>query len=71
MDTGHLIQELTLFEERLKHRCVKVTIISTAKYLYSVFELYLNTTGMFAGGKGGRSVGLTKLPLSCADCLEI
>jgi len=23
------------------------------------------------GGKGGRCVGLTTLPLSCADCLEI
>jgi hypothetical protein len=25
----------------------------------------------FLGGKGGRSVGLTTLPHSCADCLEI
>jgi hypothetical protein len=25
----------------------------------------------FVGGKGGRCVGLTTLPLSCADCLEI
>jgi len=25
----------------------------------------------FLGGKGGRCVGLTTLPLSCADCLEI
>jgi len=25
----------------------------------------------FIGGKGGRSVGLTTLPPSCADCLEI
>ena len=25
----------------------------------------------FLGGKGGQSVGLTTLPLSCADCLEI
>ena len=23
------------------------------------------------GGKGGRGVGLTTLPLSCADCIEI
>jgi len=23
------------------------------------------------GGKGGRCVGLTTLPTSCADCLEI
>ena len=25
----------------------------------------------FLGGKGGRCVGLTTLPTSCADCLEI
>jgi len=25
----------------------------------------------FLGGKGGRCVGLTILPPSCADCLEI
>jgi hypothetical protein len=25
----------------------------------------------FLGGKGGRCVGLTTLPPSCADCLEI
>jgi len=25
---------------------------------------------MFSGGKGGRCVGLTTLPPSCADCLE-
>jgi len=25
----------------------------------------------FLGGKGGRCVGLTNLPPSCADCLEI
>jgi hypothetical protein len=27
--------------------------------------------GIFPGGKGGRCVGLTSLPLSLADCLEI
>jgi hypothetical protein len=27
--------------------------------------------GMFPGGKGGRYVGLTALPASCADCFEI
>jgi len=26
---------------------------------------------MFPGGKGGRRVGLTTLPPSCAECLEI
>jgi len=25
---------------------------------------------MFPGGKGGRCVGLTTLPPTCADCLE-
>ena len=28
-------------------------------------------TGIFPGGKSGRCVGLTTLPPSCADCLEI
>ena len=27
--------------------------------------------GIFPGGKDGRCVGLTTLPPSCADCLEI
>ena len=27
--------------------------------------------GYLLGGKGGRCVGLTTLPPSCADCLEI
>jgi len=27
--------------------------------------------GIFSGGKGGRGVGLTTLPSSLADCLEI
>jgi len=29
------------------------------------------STRKFPGGKGGRCVGLTTLPHSCADCLEI
>ena len=29
------------------------------------------STRDIAWGKGGRFVGLTALPLSCADCLEI
>jgi len=28
-------------------------------------------TSVSFGGKGGRCIGLTTLPLSCADCLEI
>jgi hypothetical protein len=30
-----------------------------------------NRNEEFPGGKGGRYVGLTTLPPSCADCLEI
>jgi len=26
---------------------------------------------MFPGGKGGRYIGMTTLPPSCADCLKI
>jgi hypothetical protein len=28
-------------------------------------------TGIFPGGKDGRGVRLTTLPISCADCLEM
>ena len=31
----------------------------------------MSTRNIFWGGKGGRCVGLTTLPPSCADCLEI
>jgi len=31
----------------------------------------MSTRNIFWGGKGGRCVGLTTLPTSCADCLEI
>jgi hypothetical protein len=31
----------------------------------------MSTRNIFLGGKGGRCVGLTTLPHSCADCLEI
>jgi len=31
----------------------------------------MSTRNIFPGGKGGRFVGLTTLPPSCADCLEI
>jgi len=32
----------------------------------------MSTRNIFVvGGKGGRCVGLTTLPPSCADCLEI
>jgi hypothetical protein len=30
-----------------------------------------NLPRMFSGGKGGRCIGLTTLPPSCADCLKI
>ena len=31
----------------------------------------MSTRNTFLGVKGGRCIGLTTLPLSCADCLEI
>ena len=31
----------------------------------------MSTRNISCGGKGGRCVGLTTLPPSCADCLEI
>jgi len=31
----------------------------------------MNTRCICWGGKGGWSVGLTTLPVACADCLEI
>ena len=31
----------------------------------------MSARGVFCGGKGDRYVGLTTLPSSCADCLEI
>jgi hypothetical protein len=31
----------------------------------------MSTRSILWGGKGGRCVGLTTLPPSCADCLEI
>jgi len=31
----------------------------------------MSTRNISCGGKGGRCVGLTNLPPSCADCLEI
>ena len=31
----------------------------------------MSTRNIYCGGKGGRCVGLTNLPPSCADCIEI
>jgi len=36
-----------------------------------LIELLTIILGIFPGGKGGRRIGLTTLPASCADCLEI
>jgi hypothetical protein len=31
----------------------------------------MSTRNIYWGGEGGRCIGLTTLPPSCADCLEI
>jgi hypothetical protein len=37
----------------------------------SASDKWVPASALWGGGKGGRCVGLTPLPLSCADCLEI
>ena len=39
--------------------------------LVSTLTLTEMSTSVFSGGKGGRCIGLTTLPPSCGDCLEI
>jgi hypothetical protein len=36
-----------------------------------MFMMMMMIWWWFPGGKGGRCVGLTTLPPSCADCLEM
>ena len=40
-------------------------------YVYVCVYIYIYIPGIFPGVKGGRCVGLTTLPSSCANCLEI
>ena len=48
------------------------TILLAALWPWGRLRLQQNcVSGIFRGGKGGRCVGLTTLPHSCADCLEI
>ena len=47
-------------------------ILPTALWPWGSLSLWQKwVPGIFPGGKGGRCVGLTTLPPSCADCLEI
>ena len=46
-------------------------ILPTALWPWGRVRLHKWVPGIFRGGKSGRCVGLTTLPSSCADCLEI
>ena len=47
-------------------------ILPAGLWPWGLFSLYQKwVPGTFPGGKGGRYMGLTTLPPSCADCLEI
>jgi hypothetical protein len=45
-------------------------ILSVALWLYDSASNRNEYQESFLGGKGGRCLGLTTLPLSCADCLK-
>jgi len=47
-------------------------ILPAAQWIWGSTPLITDTsTRIICGGKGGQVVGLTTLPPSCADCLEI
>ena len=51
-------------------RQLKVKCCAGCMYTYVYIYTYIYQE-YFLGGKGGRCVGLTTLPSSCANCLEI
>ena len=47
-------------------------ILQAALWPWSSLSLWQKwVPGIFPGGKGGRCIGLTTLPTSCAECLKI
>jgi len=56
---------------KLKLRCQKVNPSGRTMVLGSTQPLTEMSTRNISWGKGGRCAGLTTLPPSCADCLEI
>ena len=60
----HVFKELVVPVRIIRFSMVSLGLPSSP-VLRNVYEEY------FLGSKGGRCVGLTTLPLSCADYLEI
>jgi len=50
---------------------IDIILPATLQPWGSLSLLQKRVPGIFPGGKGGRCVGLTTLPPSCAYCLEI
>jgi len=74
--TQHLVSSLSV-SDRSVHRLRKDFILNLCterSLIDSGVDLGCNRTKYqeyFLGGKGGRCVGLTTLPPSCGDCLQI
>ena len=67
------VQPKPHFKRARRHnRTIKTYVsLGTIMGLIGLFLLLLLLLLLFPGGTGGRYVGLTTLPPSCADCLEI
>ena len=82
LDGGHAVAQLFEalcyksegrgFDSRWCHWNFSLTILPAALWPWGWLSLKQKwVPGIFPGGKGVRCVGLTTLPPTCADCLEI